>query len=259
MLGTLEAYANAPRENLDTVTLEFELPDSRRFSTVPQKALFLNPQSAVFVATNQYDQRRIRVRAAHQDLSGRRRDIGMLDIELGGLVATHEVEQSDASIAWAQFAAAPAEAETDGAVTGLAVQPDTTNLATEWSEALPGAEGHCLKVVQATVSATDYQLEPIDGPPDLQLALWQDGKLVFMTPKVDDRYEALWTANSTCIFVRPLDRIEMRPVDRDATQDDVNLQATLSADQIRTGLCEVRAAGGTTVSLEWQPRRSGPE
>lgn len=246
--------ARIPQNIRPTVVVEVTLPDGRVLRTQERKEAWAAFDSWFVLASNQFDQRPVLVRAKHRESNGTEVDLGTVSVPLGSILAGIPPEPAG-SVIYTEIEADFPRTVADGAFGGFAsVVPGRANEATDASSPTSTAAiGWRLARVDAGVKGTDAVAGAI---PDIKVEVEQSGRLVFRSPAIKDSHDASWSPENVYLFATPSDQLIVRLYDADGNRVIYGGAAPAPGDRMTT--VEVKTPAGSFTRLVFERRISGP-
>ncbi len=257
--GATAAVANIPPENRPTLVATIDLPDGRQLKTRGEKGLYVVYGAELYVKTNQFDRRAVRI-SVHHKRSGGDESVAVANVPLGEIVAgkiNGEALKSNAqALQQVIFAVAPAQAWQDGAFARAELQDQNDNRASARLTPRSGAVRVQLVSAQVTLA------EGGDGDgsaPDPFFVIVHGNQQIFKSSTIQDNRNGRWAFSSSDLYLDPSDELQVKLTDADFAEDDQIATWTVPARTILKGNVTLTTPKGTAFSLVLQIRNDRPQ
>jgi hypothetical protein len=227
-----KSIRRVPQANVPNVKVYVTLPDGRQLATDTRKGIYTSYDASFVMMTNYYDQSSVTVRVVHVEGNGTETDIGAVILPIQGLLYGDPIETPQSLMALELYVE-PSKPAQAGSVTGLTplasapAQPSPQPT----PQPTPGQGGvTTIQILEAKlqVHRTEPAREPGDGLPDLQLQVMMNGRTLYQSDVVQDRWSATWKPQTQLNF-RGTGPVYFRLVDVDPDDEDdvlIEVEAT---------------------------------
>jgi hypothetical protein len=253
------AVTGIPPENRPSLVTFIELPDGRRLKTRKVEGIYVIYGAELFLYTNQYDSRTVRLAVFHER-SGGDESVAVANVPLGQIVSgkidAASIRGDSQALQHVVFSVDPAEAWQDGGIANAELQDQQENRASARSS--PARSSSRVQLASASLNMPTEGGDADRSDPDPYFEIAQGRRQVFRSIAMQDARSTGWSFTSTDLFLDPGEELAIKLYDADVVKDDAIASWAVPARELLAGRVTLTTAKGTSLTLTTAARSERP-